>query len=111
MTYFLNDKVSKRLTTIAEPIVSVDRKDRKVKTIDLKPVEYVAGEWQKNLNVSFDENIANISIYNLLGQEVIYKTINANQGSVDVSNLAAGTYLIRVTSHNEEVKTLKIIKE
>lgn len=63
------------------------------------------------LNVSFDENIANISIYNLLGQEVIYKTINANQGSVDVSNLAAGTYLIRVTSHNEEVKTLKIIKE
>ena len=53
MAYFLNDKVSKRLTTIAEPIVSIDRKDRKVKTVDLKPVEYVAGDWQKNLNVSF----------------------------------------------------------
>lgn len=53
MTYFLNDKIAKRLTTIAEPIISVDRKERKVKTVDLKPIEYVTGEWQRNLNVSF----------------------------------------------------------
>jgi hypothetical protein len=47
---------------------------------------------------------------NLLGQEVITKSINSNQSQIDMSNLPQGTYLVKVTSENQ-VKTIKVIKE
>lgn len=62
------------------------------------------------LNFSFDKEITTVSIYNLLGQEVATKNINANEDSINVSHLTSGTYLIKVIS-GVEVKTLKIIKE
>ena len=62
------------------------------------------------LNLSFDKEITNVSILTLLGQEVLNKDINANEGTIDTSNLASGTYLVKVTS-NDGIKTLKIIKE
>jgi hypothetical protein len=62
------------------------------------------------LNISFDKEISTVSIFNLIGQEVITKSINSNESTIDVSNLASGNYLVKVTS-NEELKTTKIIKE
>ncbi|MBX9734143.1 MAG: T9SS type A sorting domain-containing protein, partial [Chitinophagaceae bacterium] len=61
------------------------------------------------LSISFDNEITAVSVYNLLGQEVLTKYINANEANVDVSSLSSGTYLVKVTS-NDLVKTLKIIK-
>jgi len=61
------------------------------------------------LTISFSDEITAVSIYNLLGQEVIAKTINANEAKVDVSKLSAGTYLVKVYADNQ-AKTLKIIK-
>lgn len=61
------------------------------------------------LTISFSNEITAVSIYNLLGQEVISKTINANEAKIDVSKLNAGTYLVKVQADNE-AKTLKIIK-
>lgn len=62
------------------------------------------------LNVSFDKEITSVTIYNLLGQQVMAKSINANEDSIDVSNLGSGTYFVKVAAENK-VKTLKIIKE
>lgn len=62
------------------------------------------------LNFSLDKEITTVSIYNLLGQEVVSKSVNSNETSINVSDLAAGTYLVKVTSDNE-VKTVKIIKQ
>ena len=62
------------------------------------------------LNLSFDKEINTISIYNLLGQEVQTKIINANEGSIDTSNLAPGTYLVKIIS-DDLVKTAKIVKK
>ena len=65
----------------------------------------------KNIfNISFNKNISNVSVYNLVGQEVITKSINANQSQIDMSNLSRGTYLVKVTAENQ-VKTIKVIKE
>lgn len=61
------------------------------------------------INIAFDQKITTVSIYNMLGQQVIEKTINANEGQLDVSNLSSGTYFVKVaTGHS--VKTLKVIK-
>jgi len=62
------------------------------------------------LNLSYDKTISNVSVFNILGQEVIIKSINANQSQIDMSGLNAGTYLVKVTADNQ-VKTIKVIKE
>jgi hypothetical protein len=62
------------------------------------------------LNLSYNKDISNIAIYNLLGQEMISKAINASQTQIDMSNLATGTYLVKVTA-DSQVKTIKIVKE
>jgi hypothetical protein len=62
------------------------------------------------LNLSYNKNISNVAVYNLLGQEVIAKSMNANQSQIDMSHLSNGTYLVKVTADNQ-VKTIKVIKE
>ena len=62
------------------------------------------------MNLTYTKNISNVGVFNLLGQEVMTKAINANQSQIDMSHLSAGTYLVKVTADNQ-VKTIKIIKE
>ena len=62
------------------------------------------------LNLSYNKNISNVAVYNLLGQEVIAKAMNANQSQIDMSHLSNGTYLVKVNADNQ-VKTIKVIKE
>jgi len=62
------------------------------------------------LNLSFDSTITTITIYNILGQEMIRKTPNSKEGTIDVSHLHAGSYFVKVAA-GTLVKTLKVIKE
>jgi Secretion system C-terminal sorting domain len=62
------------------------------------------------LNITFSQNIEKVQVMNLLGQEVMTKAINATQSQVDMSSLAQGTYLVKVTADGQ-VKTIKVIKE
>lgn len=61
------------------------------------------------LNISFEQGISAVVVYNLLGQEVFSKPFNSNEVSINMSNLASGTYLVKVNAENL-VKTVKIIK-
>ncbi|MEC4003791.1 GEVED domain-containing protein [Flavobacterium sp. SUN052] len=63
------------------------------------------------LNLNYSETISKVQVINLLGQEVSIKNINATQGQVDMSQLPSGTYLVKVTAENNEVKTIKVIKQ
>lgn len=62
------------------------------------------------MNLSYSQAITNVEVYNLLGQKMSANTIGTNQGQVDMSNLASGTYIVKVTSDNQ-VKSIKVIKE
>lgn len=61
------------------------------------------------LNLSSEKMITSATIFNLLGQELATKTINANEGTIDVSSLQSGTYFVKIYS-DALVKTWKIIK-
>ena len=61
------------------------------------------------LNISYANEISKVQVLNLLGQEVMVKSINATQSQIDMSNLASGSYLVKVTADNK-VKTIKVIK-
>lgn len=63
-----------------------------------------------NLTISFDKNISSVTIYNMVGQQVLTKAINANKTTLDVSSLSSGVYLVIVNS-GSEIKTLKVIKK
>ncbi|WP_298393232.1 GEVED domain-containing protein [Flavobacterium sp.] len=62
------------------------------------------------LNLSYSNTIDTVQIFNIIGQEVIAKSINATQATVDMANLPSGAYLVRLTS-DSQVKTIKVIKE
>lgn len=62
------------------------------------------------LNLSHYQTISNVEVFNMLGQQVMTKSINAAQGQIDMSNLASGAYLVRIASDNI-VKTMKVIKQ
>jgi len=58
-----------------------------------------------------DSEIAGVSIYNLLGQEVLRKSINARQDKIDVSELSSGTYIIKVLTQEGTTVNKKITKQ
>ena len=62
------------------------------------------------LNLSYNQEISSVEIFNLLGQKVSSNKINANNARIDMSNLSKGAYMVKVTS-NDQVKTIKIMKQ
>ncbi|MEL1243248.1 GEVED domain-containing protein [Flavobacterium sp. DGU11] len=62
------------------------------------------------LTLSYDKNISGIEVYNIVGQKVIVKLVNQNEARLDMSQLAAGTYLVKVVS-DAASKTIKILKQ
>lgn len=71
---------------------------------------YYPNPVKNTLNLSYNKDISNVAVFNILGQEVLVKSVNASQGEIDLSNLTGGTYFVKVTADNQ-VKTIKIIKE
>lgn len=64
---------------------------------------------QNVLNMSANENITSVSVYNMLGQEVYNNSINASNYTIDTSNFANGTYIVEVTI-GAAVGSIKIVK-
>ena len=71
---------------------------------------YYPNPVKNTLNLSYNQEISNVEIFNLLGQKVITNKVNANTAQIDMSNLSKGAYMVRVTS-NDQTKTIKVIKE
>lgn len=62
------------------------------------------------LNLSFTQNISQVAVYNLLGQQVVVMDMDSNKGQIDMSNMPSGTYLVKVATENA-VKTIKVFKQ
>lgn len=78
---------------------------------DLNQFKFYPNPVKNQLNVSYSGAIiTNIAVYNLLGQQVLTKSINADNAIVDVSTLTQGTYMVKVNAGNQ-VKVVKMIKE
>ncbi|MUV02201.1 T9SS type A sorting domain-containing protein [Flavobacterium rakeshii] len=62
------------------------------------------------LNISYSSSITSATVYNLLGQPVMSQQINALQGTINMSGLSDGSYIIIVKTDNAS-KTIKVIKK
>ncbi len=62
------------------------------------------------INISSENAIEQITIFNLLGQEVLTKTVNSQEFVLDITNLSNGTYIAELNSlgKSQSVKLVKI---
>ena len=77
---------------------------------DASNFSYYPNPVKNILNLSYNQEISNVEVFNLLGQKVSFNKVNANSAQIDMANLANGAYMVKVTSNNQ-VKTIKVIKE
>ena len=54
----------------------------------------------QTLSVSSDESLSKLSMYNVLGQELLRKDLNSNSAQVDLSYFSQAIYLFKVEGPN-----------
>lgn len=86
--------------------------DASLNTVGFNDVQFTAypNPVKDILQVTASEPIDRIEVVTMLGQSVWSQTIQATASQIDLSQLPAGTYLVRATV-NQQVKTLKVIKQ
>ena len=62
------------------------------------------------LNISNKVAIDHVVVYNMLGQEVVSKTVNSTFGQLNLGALPSGNYVVKITT-GKAVNTIKIVKE
>jgi hypothetical protein len=80
-------------------------------TFDNTNFTYYPNPVKNVLNLSYSQEISSVEVYNLLGQKMSTNSIGANLGQVNMSGLASGTYLVKVTAADNQSKTIRVIKE
>ncbi|RKS02478.1 T9SS type A sorting domain-containing protein [Flavobacterium sp. 102] len=80
-------------------------------SFDSSNFEHYPNPVKNVLNLSYSQEISSVEVYNLLGQKMSTNTIGANLGQVDMTGLASGTYLVKVTAADNQSKTIRVIKE
>lgn len=65
---------------------------------------------KETLHLSNITAIEEVQIFNMLGQAVLSKRINATEGTIDVSSLSVGSYIVKIKTQDTE-QTLKILKD
>ena len=92
-------------TRAADPALSLELVDSQT------ALSYFPNPVNDKLTLRAQQNIQNISVFNMLGQEVMRRTnINAQTRELDLSALQSGAYFVQV-SINNTVETLKILKK
>jgi len=85
------------------PALSTDEFNKEQIKIYPNPVKEV-------LNLSYDQKISDVAIYNLIGQRVLAKSIDATETQIDLSSLSSGNYILKANVDGT-IKNNKIIKE
>jgi hypothetical protein len=93
---------SEPFAVVFEVILGTDK-------FDMVAFSYYPNPVTDVLNLSYSENITGVEVINLLGQKVLSGSYNQNEVQVNLSQLASGTYLVKVTTENAS-KTIKVLR-
>jgi hypothetical protein len=63
------------------------------------------------LTVTNTQDLTQITIYNLLGQEVLNQKANTSTATVNLSGLASGSYILRAWTGNGKSASINIVKQ
>ena len=62
------------------------------------------------LNVTSNEEIDSVEIFNSIGNSVISSKVSGNSSAIDMNNLPNGMYFVRVSTANG-IETVKVVLE
>ena len=71
---------------------------------------YYPNPVKNTLTLNAQNTIENVTMYNMLGQEVLSANPNSVDSDIDMSNLANGSYFVKVTIANI-TETIRVIKQ
>ena len=91
-------------TSLAVTITTLANQD-----FDMSQFSYSPNPVNDVLNLSYSQDLNTVKVYNMVGQELMTKQVNANTAQIDLSNFANGAYFIQVTT-GSAIKTVRIIK-
>lgn len=82
-----------------------------VNTVDpiVENLRYYPNPVQNSLQIEAGVNMNEIQVFDLMGKEMLRKQAGMQNTQLDLSTLAAGTYLVRVTAENA-VSNFRIVK-
>ncbi|WP_084596031.1 Ig-like domain-containing protein [Flavobacterium beibuense] len=80
------------------------------KEFDLTSFTYWPNPVRDVLTISYSSQITTVKVYNMVGQEVLSQKVNALEGTVNMSALQDGTYLVNVAT-DTATKTIRVIKK
>ena len=80
------------------------------KDFDAASFRYYPNPVNDVLNLTYSKTITSVTVFNLLGQEVIAKNAAQNTIQIDMSQLAAGTYMVKVQS-DDAFRMIKVVKK
>ncbi|TRW23096.1 T9SS type A sorting domain-containing protein [Flavobacterium zepuense] len=78
--------------------------------LDVAAFSYYPNPVKDVLNISYSSDITSVTVFNLLGQQVLGLQPSATNVKVDMNALADGTYVLNVTA-GSTVKTIKVVKK
>lgn len=61
------------------------------------------------LTIAFEQDISNVEVFNLVGQNIYTKNINDKTGQIDMTHFSSGTYFIKVYCNNKS-KIFKVLR-
>ena len=71
---------------------------------------YFPNPVKNELTLKAQKNIQNVSVYNMLGQEVLRATPNTLESNLNMNELSQGAYFVQVTI-NDVTETVRILKQ
>ncbi|GGB75649.1 hypothetical protein GCM10007424_14480 [Flavobacterium suaedae] len=102
-TQTIDDCESEPFAVTVSIVLNADGFDKTNFTYHPNPVKDV-------LTLSYQNTIDAVQVYSLLGQKVIEQSGNQNEVKLDMSQLAAGNYIVKVVS-GATTTTIKVVKE
>lgn len=91
------------VNAIASEVLSIDDEE-------INSFTYFPNPVKNTLNLNAQNTIDNVTMYNMLGQEVLSANPNSVDSDIDMSSLANGSYFVKVTIANV-TKTIRVIKQ
>jgi hypothetical protein len=92
-------------TSLAVTITTLANQD-----FDMTKFNYYPNPVINLLNISYSQDMTSVKVFNMVGQQLMSKEINASATQIDMSRYANGAYFIQVTTENA-MKTVRVIKK
>ena len=106
-TYYATQTISgcASVTSLAVTITTLANQD-----FDMTQFSYYPNPVIDLLNVSYSQDMTNVKVFNMIGQQLLNKDVNATTTQIDMSGYANGAYFIQVSTENA-MKTVRVIKK